>query len=102
LAGTLTASSVLVQQFAVTIKIIYSNNLVKKNSQTLERNIFLIADERYISMAAYIDQNIVIMESDGYEVTALYRHIHNLPSVFTQECLWRHKQEGDLANHLFQ
>jgi hypothetical protein len=65
LAVTLKASNVLLQQFKVTIKINYSNNLVKKISQALERNIFLTTDGRYISMAAYIDQNIVIVESEG-------------------------------------
>jgi len=53
-------------------------------------------------MAAYIDQNIVIMEIGGYDVTTLYRHIHSLTGVFTRECLWCHKQERDLAKLLFQ
>jgi hypothetical protein len=42
-------------------------------------------------MAAYIDQNIVIVESNGYDVTDLYRHITNLTGVFPREYLWRHK-----------
>jgi len=79
-----------------TININSPNNLVKKNSQTLDRNIFLITDERYISMAAYIDLYIVIMERDGYDLTALYRHIHSITGVFKREFLWRHKQERDL------
>ena len=47
-------------------------------------------------MAAYIDLYIVIMERDGYDLTALYRHIHSITGVFKREFLWRHKQERDL------
>ena len=99
LAVILKASNVLLSQFKVTIKIIYSNNLEKKNSQTLERNIFLITDGRYMSIVAYIDQNIIIVESDGYDVTASYRHIPNHTDLFPRKCLWRHKLERDLTNH---
>jgi hypothetical protein len=50
-------------------------------------------------MAAYIDQNIVIVESEGYDVTALYRLIPRIMSVFPREYLWRHKQKQYLAKH---
>jgi hypothetical protein len=34
-------------------------------------------------MAAYINQTIVIVEIDGYDVTALYRHIRSLNTAVT-------------------